>query len=424
MKKTVFFLSLLPLAATVLTGSCQSVDEDLLPELANEIKLQEPATLPVLTLQAKNLQASSVDLEATITQAGETQISQRGFLYSTTNTDPLLNGTDVNKRISFDKNDVFTYSIKSLRVNTTYHARSYLILSTRDTVYSNLVSFTPTLRTPAVQTLPVFNRVKRAAIVCGQFTQGGDGIRSYGICISENPCPTVKGDLHIAATDTATDIAYRGKFGVFFDNLKENTLYHVRAYAINTTDTVYGNDRIFKTTSGGNFNWQFNNTEGAKADGAYERIVTHVDSALYYYRNYTNLNKYLWVNYAPGTPTADCNIEGWMRVGSNSRYQWVGTIQHEMCHALGVGTASNWMSFGSPWDKEKATLTLRVMMKDMSVNVAHDGMHFWPGGINQQEEVTQGTPNNKKNYTLKGDLMLKANALIINAMREDGLTAY
>lgn len=424
MNKNAFFISFLPLAAAVFTGSCQAVDEDLFREQANEIKQKEPASLPALTLQAKNLQAYSVDLEATITQAEEMQISQRGFLYSTTNDDPRLNGTDVNKRISFDKNDVFTYSIKSLRPNTTYHARSYLILSSRDTVYSNHVSFTPVIREAAVQTLPVFNRVKRAAIVCGQFTQGGDAIRSYGICISENPCPTVKNDTHIAAPDTATDAAYRGKFGVFFDNLKENTLYHVRAYVINDKDTVYGNDRIFKTTPGGNFNWQFNNTEGAMADGAYERILTHVDSAMYYYRNYTNLNKFLWVNYAPGTPTADCNIEGWMRVGSNSRYQWVGTIQHEMCHALGVGTASNWMSFGSPWDKEKATLTLRVMMKDMSVNISHDGMHFWPGGINQQEEVTQGTLNNKKNYTLKGDLMLKANALVINAMRDDGLTAY
>ena len=51
-------------------------------------------------------------------------------------------------------------------------------------------------------------------------------------------------------------------------------------------------------------------------------------------------------------------------------------------------------------------------------------MHFWPGGINQQEEVTNGTGNNKGTYTLKGALMLKANALIINAMREDGLNAY
>lgn len=384
----------------------------------------EPAALPDLTLQIKDLRAGSVVLEATVTRAEDVKITQRGFLYSQTQTSPQLNQSGVNKRVSFDKNDTFSYTVQNLKANTTYYACSYLILASKDTVYSNTASFTPRLRQPAVETLPVFNRVKRAAIVCGRFTQGGDAIRSYGICLGETPCPTVKENTAIAAPDTATDAQYRGTFGAFFDDLKENTLYHVRAYVIYDRDTLYGNDRIFKTTQGGNFNWQFNNTEGAQADGAYERILTHVDSALYYYRNYTNLNKYLWVNYAPGTPTADCNIEGWMRVGSNSRYQWVGTIQHEMCHALGVGTASNWMSFGSPWNKEKATLTLRVMMKDMSVTIKHDGMHFWPGGINQQEEVTQGTPNDKRNYTLKGALMLKANALIINAMREDGLTSY
>lgn len=424
MKKKHICSCLLTFAFAAFMASCDSMEEELLLGETLEVKRQEPAELPSVTLQAKDLTANSVVLEATLTQAEGYTVKQRGFLYSTTHEEPELNQAGVNKRISFDKTDVFSYTLSGLRVNTVYYGRSYILLDTQDTIYSNVVSVTPVVRKPAVQTLPVFNRVKRAAIVCGQFTQGGDNILSFGICLSENPCPTVKDGLYIAAADTATDAGYRGKFGVFFDDLKENTLYHVRACVVCGTDTVYGDDRIFKTTQGGDFNWVFNNAEGAQADGAYERIVTHVDSALYYYRNYTNLNKFLWVNYSPGTPTADCNIEGWMRVGENSRYQWVGTIQHEMCHALGVGTASNWMSFASPWDKEKATLTLRVMMKDMSATIAHDGLHFWPGGINQQEEVTQGTANDKGTYTLKGDLMLKANALIINAMREDGLTSY
>ncbi len=417
-------IKLLLLVQIPVLACCEKMDESqFFIDESHQVKKMQNSELPQVEIAIKDLTPSQVTFEATIKDLTEQTISRRGFLYSTVNAEPTIGATGVTNRLSTAKTDTYSYTLKTLKIDNTYYVRSYIICDSKDTIYSPVASFSTAAKSPVVQTLPVFNRVKRAAIVCGQFIESGDLLLSYGICISEQPNPTIK-DTHVEAPDTATDGNYRGKFGVFFDNLKENTLYHVRAYAINEKDTVYGDNRIFKTSQGGSFNWQFNNIEGAKADGAYERILTHVDSAMYYYRNYTNLNKYLWVNYSPGTPTADCNIEGWMRVGENARYQWVGTIQHEMCHALGVGTASNWNSFGSPWDKEQATLTLRVMMKDMSVNLYHDGMHFWPGGINQQEEVTQGTANNKGTYTLKGHLMLKANAMVINAMRNDGLTTY
>lgn len=382
-----------------------------------------PSDAVTFSLAIKELSSSTVTLHSEITVSNDHKVTLKGIVYSDEVTEPTCESENTTVRKVFDLSNTFDCKIAKLETNRTYYARTFAVIDNADTLYSEVLSFTPTFQPTSIQTLSVFNRVKRAAIVCGRFIQAGDDLKSYGICLSKNPCPTLE-DTHVEAADTAEDEQYRGTFGSFFDNLEENTMYHVRAYAITAHDTVYGNERIFRTTRGGDFNWQFNNIEGAKADGAYERILTHVDSAMYYYRNYTNLNKYLWVNYSPGTPTADCNIEGWMRVGDNPRYQWVGTIQHEMCHALGVGTAGNWWTFGSPWDKEKATLTLRVMMKDMSVNISKDGMHFWPGGINQQEEVTNGTGNNKGTYTLKGALMLKANALIINAMREDGLNAY
>ncbi len=410
-----------------LCGCSNDGAEDFLEGATLEVKHQEASQVPhKLTIEVLELGASSATIKGTFVNEGNATISRRGVLYSTTAEELTIGAAGVQNRVVIATGTEFSYKLSNLKSGTALRARTYIIYKqeeTTDTLYSETVTFTPVARVPEVETLPVFNSVKRAAIVCGKFTAGGDDLKSYGVCIGRDPLPTVEG-TYVAATDTATDAKYRGTFGVFFDDLGENTLYHVRAYAITKTDTVYGANRIFRTTQGGDFNWQFNNIEGAKADGAYERILEHVDSAMYYYRNYTNLNKYLWVNYSPGTPTADCNIEGWMRVGENARYQWVGTIQHEMCHALGVGTASNWNSFGSPWDKPEATLTLRVMMKDMSVNVHHDGMHFWPGGINQQEEVTQGTRNDKGTYTLKGALMLKANAMIINAMREDGLTTY
>lgn len=407
---------------SVFLAGCSDQEIPATPE--REIPVMRTTTeTPGFTVQVQNNSLSSATFSATHTYSGN-DIKFRGFAYSSTNPEPECNDGEAITLLISNANAPFSEKAAGLRTNQTYYIRAFIYLTDNTIYYSETVEYISVPVSPSIETMKVFNRVKRAAIVCGRFISAGNNLRSYGIVLNKEGCPTLK-DQHIAATDTASDAGYKGMFGVFFDNLEENTMYHVRAYAVTQNrDTIYGNERLFKTTKGGSFNWTFNNTEGAKADGAYERIVTHVDSAMYYYRNYTNLNKFLWVNYSPGTPTADCNIEGWMRVGENSRYQWVGTIQHEMCHALGVGTASNWMSFGSPWDKQEAVLTLRVMMKDMSMNIHHDGMHFWPGGINQQEEVTQGTPNDKKTYTLKQALMLKANALIINAMRNDGLTSY
>lgn len=401
-------------------GSCsQSEMEDL----SSGIK-EFTEGFPAVRITVTQPGGTSAILTGVIDYNGGHEIKKRGFVYSYTNPAPRIKESGVTMRLITETTDSFSAEIKNLKNEVSYYARTFIIYGTaNDTLYSEISSFIPVARKPQIKTLTIANRVKRAAIVCGQFIESGDGLVSYGICIDKLPCPTLK-NIYIQAPDTATDETYRGTFGVFFDDLEENTMYHVRAYAISKTDTVYGNDRVFKTTRGGNFSWGYTNLSAVQAAGIEKSLAIHMDSAMYYYRNYTNLNKYIYTNYNPGTPTADCNIEGWMNMGANPRYQWVGTIQHEMCHALGVGTARNWNSFANPWDKSNATLTLRVMMKDMTTNLYHDGMHFWPAGINQQEEVTNGTNNNKKTYLLKGALMLKANALVINAMREDGLTSY
>ena len=198
---------------------------------------------------------------------------------------------------------------------------------------------------------------------------------------------------------------------------------------------IYGNDRIFQTTRGGNYTWSWaSNEEGARnaiTDGvsAYDRITEAMDSAQYYYTNYSNLNKHISVEYNEGVPTADCAITGWMRFGKELRYQWVGTAQHEISHAMGVGTASNWralIQYDSgvrQWSQPIANEALQVMLKDMTQVIHGDTQHFWNGGINQREEVTNGTTNSH-GVTIRNADMLKANALILNGMREDGLTSY
>ena len=253
---------------------------------------------------------------------------------------------------------------------------------------------------------------------------------NYGVCLNKKGFPTLD-DTHLSAVDYATDETYNGTFGVWFDGLEPMTLYHIRAFCVykkskdQENDTIYGNERVFRTTRGGNVKWSWSDKSNASRDQI-SRIEVAMDSACYYYNNYSNLTHDIHVSYNAGVPTADCNILGSMRYGANERYQWVGTAQHEMSHAMGIGTASNWGSFGDPWSKPVAALSLKVMMQDMTIILhgAYSGQqHFWPGGINQKEEVTNGTKNNK-GVTFKDEHMLKLNAMMCNAMRIDGLYGW
>lgn len=362
----------------------------------------------------------------------------KGIAYSSTNQEPTIRGREIGTyRVARNgKTEQDSVVRKGLKFNTVYYVRAYAIVEydndqANDTVYGEVIPFSLRPELAEVETQPVLNRVRRAAIVMGTLKKKGDATE-WGAVLSRGLNPTIE-DTRLKAADIDKTT---GEFGVWFDNLEPLTLYHVRAYALNADGSAsYGKDRIFQTTRGGNVRWVWaSNAEGAKAaitDGvsAYDRITEAMDSAMYYYNNYSNLDKHINVQYSPGTPTADCNIEGWMRFGENIRYQWVGTSQHEISHAMGVGTASNWQELiqfnngRKGWSKPIANNTLKVVLRDMTQHINGDAQHFWNGGINQREEVTNGTTNSY-GVTIKNAEMLKANALILNGMREDGLSNW
>src|SRR5574344_12942 len=349
-------------------------------------------------------------------------IKSKGFIYSVSNEEPKIGVTGCYKRTINSSSDTISYTVTIAKIDVNYYFRGFVITESNDTIYSDVGSIKESVSVPEIETLPITNRVKIAAIVLGHFKNYGNvAISSFGICINKTGFPTLK-DKYMAAVDTAKDSGYKGQFGVFFDTLSTNTMYHVRAYCIytynNNVDTLYANDRIFKTSLGGDVQWSW----GTKSsdDAANARIAQAMDSAMYYYNNYSNLKHRITVNYSSGVPTAQCNILGDMSYGAVERYQWVGTAQHELCHAMGAGTAWNWSSFGSPWSGTIATQALKVMMMDMSEVITKDTQHFWPGGINQREEVTNGTANSH-GVTIKNERMLKTNVMVINGMREDGL---
>ena len=428
MKKIYFALTAI---AALALGSCT---DDAIEEEASTPFQKSSRTVvmdsPLVSLSIDGTSGDSVFVSGTIDlESIGVGINKKGIVYSL-EPDPKIGKSKCiyrtsDNNVATEENAIYRAFIFKSR-NIYQYVRTFAITANSDTIYSREDSVMIVAKAPQIETLPVKNRVKVAAVVIGKFTDQGDAdIKSYGICLNETGFPTLN-DRFVVAKDIAVDGNYAGRFGVFFDYLTPQKMYHVRSYCVyelnEQTDTIYGNDRIFKTTAGGDVIWQWN-WKGDASEAQIDRIATAMDSACYYYNNYSNLYHRVRVTYSAGVPTAQCNIIGDMSYGAVERYQWVGTAQHEMSHAMGVGTAGNWSSFSSPWNKEIAVMTVRVMLRDMTQNISHDSQHFWPGGINQKEEVTNGTSNSKGTYICKNADMLKANAIILNAMREDGLEA-
>ncbi|PPG00405.1 hypothetical protein C5C59_05660 [Rathayibacter sp. AY1F4] len=129
-------------------------------------------------------------------------------------------------------------------------------------------------------------------------------------------------------------------------------------------------------------------TPTADEADAYTRITAAMDRAVARYNRLNNISRHLTVSYSPGTPTADANIYGQMRFGSNRTYMVEGTALHEMSHTVGVGTSSaftsncqnnGWVSSQAllrTWDGAGATLNC-------------SGVHFYPYGLNYNTEFSE-----------------------------------
>lgn len=116
----------------------------------------------------------------------------------------------------------------------------------------------------------------------------------------------------------------------------------------------------------------------------YRLIKEAMDSACMYFSKYTPFSYDIYVYYSSGIPTAQASYHGSIGFGSNTRYMWVGTAMHEMCHWFGSGTTSEWQSkmVGGVWS---GAATAKLMGTGA---IKGDNQHYWPHGINQKEEIT------------------------------------
>ncbi|MGR4850052.1 hypothetical protein [Streptomyces sp. LARHCF252] len=120
---------------------------------------------------------------------------------------------------------------------------------------------------------------------------------------------------------------------------------------------------------------------------AYDAITRAMNAAVARYNNLSDLGKTITVRYEPGVPTADGNINGTIRFGSNRSYMNERTALHEISHTIGVGTSSGWSRLGGSGTWTGGQATALVKQYDGSgAKISTGGGHFWPYGLNYDNE--------------------------------------
>ncbi|MEU1473760.1 hypothetical protein ACFYZ8_17280 [Streptomyces sp. NPDC001668] len=137
--------------------------------------------------------------------------------------------------------------------------------------------------------------------------------------------------------------------------------------------------------------WTLERASNPTADqqSAYTQITSAMNAAVARYNNLSDLGKSITVRYDTSVPTADGNLNGTIRFGSNRSYMTERTALHEIAHTIGVGTSSGWSSLGGSgtWTGAQATALVR-QFDGSSAKLSTGGGHFWPYGLNYENEFS------------------------------------
>ena len=271
-----------------------------------------------------------------------------------------------------------------------------------------------------------------ATFALGRSTIKNNGaiIAERGYCFSEtNTEPTV-------LDDKSTYYWSHEGYIYVIEPLKPQTFYWVRPYVITKDNVVaYGEPKYIATLPKPNCTWSYG-YEGDDEQDA--RIIQAVSNGIQNYNDCSairgfNLGAHYSYGAGAGNGTADCSYGGYMRISQNSTYQRTGTVQHEFAHGVGVGTRK--IAWGSAeigsydytelhnweWFGRRANDLARFMETSKEVQVVGDGTHSWAQNIN-------GRTNKLINYGINGaneddnsQILYRSNAMMIEAMLEDGL---
>lgn len=201
-------------------------------------KEADPPT--VVTDVVINIESFSATFSGSVTNDGGAKVDLKGFCIGTAH-----NPTITNSEIYYCKGvpSSFTTYIPSLVPDTYYHVRAFAMNSV-GTAYGNEVHFrTKPVFTATLVPIGPYGVTIFSAEAGGHISDdGGAPVLEKGVCLSTTAYPTINDRIFSPYGD---DVA--GSFMCNISDLKPETHYHLRPYAITMAGLAYGDDREFKT---------------------------------------------------------------------------------------------------------------------------------------------------------------------------------
>ena len=206
----------------------------------------------VLTKDVTNKTTTSATLNGSVTNDADNKIVARGFCWSMEPNVTIEDESINNGGSSGAGTSTFSHNLTNLKYNTTYYYKAYATTEL-GVCYGEEKSFKMVEVTlPTVTTNDVTNITTNTASCGGNVTDDGNGtVTARGICWSEVQNPTIN-NIYSEETNNGTGT---GSFTSQLTNLKENTTYYVRAYAVNEKGVAYGEEKSFKMESLNGHDW-------------------------------------------------------------------------------------------------------------------------------------------------------------------------
>ncbi|MCP4113245.1 MAG: hypothetical protein GY749_48240, partial [Desulfobacteraceae bacterium] len=202
-----------------------------------------PAKPKVDTVAAFDITPGAALCGGEVIHNGGYSVTARGVCWNTSDVPDTAEPADFDHTTDGTGTGSFTSSISGLTPDTTYYTRAYAT-SSEGTGYGEQLFFhTPALAKPQVTTAPVTD-ITPTAVSCGGevISDGWLPVSARGVCWSTSDNPETDNNDGITSQGTGT-----GSFTSSITGLSPDTIYYVRAYAVNSLGTAYGKQESFST---------------------------------------------------------------------------------------------------------------------------------------------------------------------------------
>jgi hypothetical protein len=196
----------------------------------------------VKTVSFNNVAQTRADVSGNVITDNGASLSARGVCYGTSN-NPTISG--LKNVFNTATLGTFTSTLTALSPSTIYYARAYAT-NKYGTAYGESITFkTLDATVPNISSTTAANLITATTSKTGGTitNNGASNISSRGVCYSNTATiPTIAN----TKTSDGTDV---GTFISALSGLTPNTIYYIRAYAVNGVGVGYGDVKSFATTA-------------------------------------------------------------------------------------------------------------------------------------------------------------------------------